>query len=94
MIVEMVSWDSSVPSVRDRWWPISRTVIPPAYSEMIMSSRPPARREPFGTSRGSNVPARSRGTFNGTSPTSVARVLPLLPLREFGLPRPAGSPFS
>ena len=27
------SWDSSVPRVRARWWPMSRTVIPPAYSE-------------------------------------------------------------
>src|SRR6059058_2696333 len=33
----MVSWDNSVPIVRARWWPISRTVIPPAYSEMIIS---------------------------------------------------------
>jgi hypothetical protein len=35
---------------------MSRTVIPPAYSEMIISSSPPVRREPFGTSRGSNEP--------------------------------------
>jgi hypothetical protein len=47
----------------------------------------------LGTSRGSNVPARSRGTSRGTSPTSVATVFGLVPLREFGLPRPAGSPF-
>ena len=73
---------------------MSRTVIPPAYNEMIISSRPPVRREPFGTSRGSNVPARSRGTAKATSPTSVATVFALWPLREFGLPRPAGSPFS
>ena len=90
----MVSWDNSVPIVRARWWPISRTVIPPAYSEMIISSRPPARREPLGTSRGSKLPIRSCGTSNRTSPTSLATVLGVLPLREFGEPRPAGSPFS
>jgi hypothetical protein len=48
----------------------------------------------WGTSRGSNDPARSRGTSSPTSPTSVASVLGLVPLREFGTPRPAGSPFS
>jgi len=91
---EIVSWDNSVPNVRARWCWMSRTVIPPAYSEMIMSSRPPARRCPLGTSRGSNDELRSRGTANGTSPTSVPNVLGVDPLREFGLPRPAGSPFS
>jgi hypothetical protein len=40
----MVSWDSCVPMVRSRWWVMSRTVIPPAYGEMIMSPRPPAGR--------------------------------------------------
>ena len=34
-------------------------VIPPAYSEMIMSPRPPIRRWPLGTSRGVNEPSRS-----------------------------------
>ena len=73
---------------------MSRTVIPPAYSEMIISSSPPARRAPLGTRRGSNVPARSRGVSSATSPTSVASVLGVVPFRELGLPRPAGSPFS
>jgi hypothetical protein len=72
---------------------MSRTVIPPAYGETIISSRPPARREPFGTSRGSKLPARSRGVSSATGPTSVCRVFGVLPLREFGEPRPAGSPF-
>ena len=90
----MVSWDSSTPSVRARWWEMSRTVIPPAYSDTIISSRPPARRAPLGTSRGSKLPCRSRGTASGTSPTSVASVFGVVPLREFGLPRPAGSPRS
>ena len=73
---------------------MSRTVIPPAYNETIMSSRPPARRTPLGTSRGSKLPARSRGVSKATSPTSVASFFGVLPLREFGLPRPAGSPRS
>lgn len=92
MIVEMVSCDNSVPRVRARWCWMSRTVIPPAYSEMIMSSKPPARREPLGTSRGSKLPRRSRGTASGMSPTSLANVFGLLPLRELAEPRPAGSP--
>jgi hypothetical protein len=56
------------------------------------------RREPVGTSRGSNDPARSRGT---SSPRLAPRRRPrspaswgVVPLREFGSPRPAGSPFS
>jgi hypothetical protein len=73
---------------------MSRTVIPPAYSETIISSRPPARRAPLGTSRGSKLPCRSRGVSSGTAPTSVNRVFGVEPLREFGLPRPAGSPRS
>jgi hypothetical protein len=55
---------------------------------------PPARRAPLGTSRGVNIPVRSRGTSSRTSPTSVATVIGVVPLREFGLPRPARSPFS
>jgi hypothetical protein len=94
VMLEIVSCDSSVPSVRARWCWMSRTVIPPAYSEMITSSRPPARRCPFGTNLGSNVDCRSRGTASGTSPTSVDDVFGVLPFREFELPRPAGSPFS
>src|SRR5689334_3345170 len=73
---------------------MSRIVIPPAYNEMMMSSRPPSRRAPLGTSRGSNVPARSRGISRRRSPTSVATVFGVVPLREFGVPRPAASPFS
>jgi hypothetical protein len=73
---------------------MSRTVIPLEYSEMIIASRPSNRRAPLGTSRGSNVPARSRGVWIGTSPTSVRSVFGVEPLREFGEPRPAGSPRS
>lgn len=91
----MVSCDSSVPSVRARWAWISRTVIPPAYRLMIISSNPPAtRRAPLGTRRGSKVPARSRGVLISIGPTSVASVFGVEPLRELPLPRPARSPFS
>ena len=61
---------------------MSRTVIPPAYREMIISSRPPpTRRAPLGTSRDSNVETRSRGTASGTGPTSVSIVFGVVPLR-------------
>jgi hypothetical protein len=73
---------------------MSRNVIPPAYSEMIMSSSPPMRRWPLGTNRGVNEPSRSRGTSRGTGPASVYTVLGELPLRAFGSTRPIGSPFS
>jgi hypothetical protein len=61
---------------------MSRTLMPCAYRLMIMSSRPPATRpDRLGTSTGSNVPARSRGTCKGTGPTPVCTVLAILPLR-------------
>ncbi len=48
---------------------MSRTDMPCAYSEMIMSSRPPATRPArLGISSGSNVPARSRGTASAHRP--------------------------
>ncbi len=73
---------------------MSRTVIPPAYSEMIIPSRPSSRRCPFGTSIGVNVPARSRGTASSMSPISVATVFALVPLREFGCNEASASPRS
>lgn len=69
-------------------------VIPPAYSEMIMSSRPPNRRAPLGTTFEPKVELRSRGWSSSMSPTSVPIVFGVDPLRELPLPRPAGSPFS
>jgi hypothetical protein len=49
---------------------------------MIMSSRPPATRPArFGTSSGSNVPDRSRGTARSTGPTPVCTVLAMVSLR-------------
>src|SRR5699024_3998077 len=62
---------------------IADSSIPPAYREMIISSNPPSRRVPLGTSIGVNVPARSRGIASSTSPTSVFTVLPVVPLRAF-----------
>jgi len=52
------------------------------------------RRAPLGTSAEANEPLRSRGWSNATSPTSVATVFALLPLRELPEPRPARLPFS
>jgi hypothetical protein len=49
-----------------------------------MSSSPPEIRPArLGTSTGSNVPARSRGTASGTGPTPVCTVLAIVPFREF-----------
>ncbi len=53
---------------------MSRTVIPPAYSEMIMSSRPPSAARALRHQPRLERPARSRGTSSGTGPTSVATV--------------------
>src|SRR5215207_3888800 len=50
---------------------MSRIVIPPAYKLMIMSDSPPTRRFPFGTSRGSKLPSRSRGVASSRSPISL-----------------------
>jgi hypothetical protein len=94
VILLIVSADRSVPSVDTRWCRMSRIVIPPAYKLTIISSRPPSRREPFGTSRGVNVPSRSRETSGPTSPTCEASVFGLLPLREFANSDASGSPLS
>jgi hypothetical protein len=59
-----------------------------------MSSSPPIRRAPFGTSLEANVELRSRGWSNPMSPTSVPTVFGVVPLRELPDPRPAGSPRS
>lgn len=95
VMLATLSCDRSTPNVRARWDWISRTVIPPAYNEMIMSGRPPPKvRSPLGTSRGSNEPVRSRGVSSGNWPTSLRIVFDVDPLREFPDPCPAGSPLS
>ena len=73
---------------------MSRTVIPPAYSEMIISSSCDSRRLPVGTRRGVNVPLRSLGIRSSTSPTLVPTVFGNDPFREFGCSAASGSPFS
>lgn len=60
----------------------------------MAASNPPTRRACFGTTCGSNDPARSRGTAIRTGPASVCTVLAEYPLRMFGEPVPAGSPLS
>src|SRR5262249_39646083 len=69
---------------------MSRVVMPRAYKAMIRSLNPSSRVWPLRTICGSNVPARSRGTATSTAPTSVSTVLPVVPLRLFPDPRPAG----
>ena len=93
-MLAIVSCDSSVPKVRSRWAWMSRIVIPPEYRLMIMSDSPPTRRWPFGTSRGSKLPLRSRGVASSMSPTSVPSRFPVDPFRELPDPFPAGSCFS
>ncbi len=62
---------------------MSRTVMPWAYRLMTMSSSPPATRPArLGTSTGSKVAARSRGTANSIGPTPVWTRLRIVPLRE------------
>src|SRR6218665_1293392 len=53
---------------------MSRTVIPPGKSETIISSSCDSRRLPVGTRRGVNVPLRSLGMRNSTSPAVVPTV--------------------
>ena len=80
--------------ISSRWPWISRVVIPRAYIEMILSSKPAQCVWPLATILGSNVALRSRGVSNSSSPNSPFNVLGLFPLRV--LPRwwPAGSCFS
>ncbi len=72
---------------------MSRTVMPPAYRDMIISSSAPGLLERLGTDLGANEPSLSRGTCTAASPTGVDGVLGYEPLREFACPPPAfGSP--
>ena len=93
-IVHLVRASLNYVPWKARWPWISRVVIPRAYIEMILSSKPVQRVWPLATILGSNVALRSRGVSNSSSPKSPFRVFWLFPLRE--LPRwcPAGSCFS
>src|SRR6218665_3200765 len=64
-----------------------RTVIPPAWSETIISSSCDSRRLPVGTRRGVNVPLRSLGMRNSTSPAVVPTVFGNDPFLELPLAR-------
>ena len=53
---------------------MSRTLMPRAYIEMILSSKPGKRRWYFAISCGSKVPRRSRGISSSTWLVSVMTV--------------------
>jgi hypothetical protein len=59
-----------------------------------MSSSPCSRRSPLGTSRGSKLLSRSRGTSRPIGPIWDCTVFGVVPFREFGDPRPTESPRS
>lgn len=89
-MLDIVSGLRSVPIVLARWCWMSRTVMPPAYRDMIISSNPPSLLECLGTNLGGgDEPSLSRGTCTAASPTGVDSVLGYEPLREFACPPPA-----
>ncbi len=73
---------------------ISRVVIPRAYIDRILSSKPSHRVWCFFTICGSKLPLRSRGVSISNSPKSPFSVLEVVPFLEFPLLYPAGSLFS
>jgi hypothetical protein len=79
---EIVSRETSVPYTSTRCAWTAPVVRPFAVSEMTISSTPCNRRWRFLSSCGSNEESRSRGTSNGTGPTSVSTVFGRVPLRE------------
>lgn len=89
---DIVSGLRSAPIVFPRWCWMPRTVMPPAYRDMIISSSPPSLPERLGTNLGANEPSLSRGTCTAASPTGVDSVLGHEPLREFACPPPAFDP--
>ena len=68
---------------------MSRTVMPPAYRDMIISSSAPGLLERLGTDLGVNEPSLPWGTCTAASPAGVDGVLGYEPLREFACPPPA-----
>ena len=71
---------------------MSRTLMPLAYRLMTTAFSPSLRVACFGTSAGTKLPSRSRGTASRTGPTSVFSVLALDPFRRFPpSPAPASS---
>ena len=58
-----------------RWPTISRVLMPRAYIETILSSKPGKRRWYLAISCGSKLAWRSRGTSSSILPVSVMTVL-------------------
>jgi hypothetical protein len=75
VILEIVSWDSSVPIVETRWCWMSRSVMPPAYRLMIISSRPPRA---VGVLIGSSLPGAACGVAEVDSEPGVDTKLGVL----------------
>ena len=75
--------ETSTPYTSARCALMSRVVMPRAYRLKIMSLVEPSRRFRFGTSRGSKLPLRSRGTSIRACPALVITVFGVAPLREF-----------
>lgn len=91
MTVEIRSGETSTPysSCKCAW--MSRTLIPRAYIDNILSSKPSKRVCPFLMSRGSNQAARSRGTSISTCPRLPLIVFGDEPLRELPELLPKGA---
>jgi len=70
----MVSCGTSIPIARWQCRAISRTLIPDPYKLITVLEMPDVRRAPLGTSTGSKLPSRSRGTATVTGPASVRSV--------------------
>src|SRR4051794_21283249 len=69
-----------------RWPTISRVLMPRAYIETILSSKPGKRRWYLAISCGSKLACRSRGTASSILPVSVTTVLRPYPLRLLPAP--------
>lgn len=66
----------------------------PGIQANVLSSRPPAsRRDPLGTSRGSKLDSRSRGTARSTGPASLCTVFGVWPLAAVGRATSGGVAF-
>src|ERR1017187_5052255 len=73
---------TSTPYISSRCPWMSRVVMPRAYIDRILPSKPAMRVWPFGMIWGSNVASRSRGVMTSISPNSPFKVFLLFPLRR------------
>src|ERR1035437_2191261 len=85
---------TSTPYISSRCPWMSRVVMPRAYIDRILPSKPAMRVWPFGMIWGSNVPSRSRGVMTSISPNSPFKVFLLFPLRRLPLGFASWSCFS